>query len=83
MTPPTAASPNVGVVTSMKQSMREAMEHLLARYREMRPLLRCLARPMKEEWKMRPYLGVLPLVLSALHRGGRGQVGAAGHVGKR
>ena len=32
----------------------------------MRPLLRCLARPMKEEWKIRPYLGVLPLVLSAL-----------------
>ena len=32
----------------------------------MRPLLRCLARPMKEEWKMRPYLGVLPLVFSAL-----------------
>ena len=32
----------------------------------MRPLLRCLARPMKDEWKMRPYLGVLPRVLSAL-----------------
>ena len=31
----------------------------------MRPLLRALARPMKEEWQMRPYLGVLPLVLSA------------------
>ena len=26
---------------------------------------RTLARPMKEEWKMRPYLGVLPRVLSA------------------
>ena len=26
---------------------------------------RTLARPMKEEWKMRPYLGVLPLVLRA------------------
>jgi hypothetical protein len=35
----------------------------------MRPLLRCLARPMKVEWKMRPYLGVLPLVFSALHNG--------------
>ena len=26
---------------------------------------RVRARPMKVEWKMRPYLGVLPLVLSA------------------
>ena len=32
----------------------------------MRPLLRCLARPMKELWKIRPYLGVLPRVFSAL-----------------
>ena len=40
--------------------------------RLMRPLLRCLARPMKEEWKMRPYLGVLPLVLSALPSEGVG-----------
>lgn len=36
----------------------------------MRPLLRCLARPMNDEWKMRPYLGVLPLVLSALRQQG-------------
>ena len=43
----------------------EAMLHLLARYREMRPLFLCLALPMKEEWKMRPYLGVLPLVFKA------------------
>ena len=34
-------------------------------YRLIRPLLRCLARPMKVEWKMRPYLGVLPRVFSA------------------
>ena len=34
----------------------------------MRPLFFCLARPMKEEWKMRPYLGVLPLVFSALQK---------------
>lgn len=34
----------------------------------MRPLLRCLARPMKDEWKIRPYLGVLPRVFSALWR---------------
>lgn len=46
----------------------EAMLHLLARYLEMRPLLRSLALPMKEEWKMRPYLGVLPLVFRALNR---------------
>ena len=32
----------------------------------MRPLLRCLARPMKLEWKMSPYLGVLLFVFSAL-----------------
>ena len=29
-------------------------------HREMRPLFFWAARPMKEEWKMRPYLGVLP-----------------------
>ena len=40
----------------------------------MRPLFRCLARPMKDEWKMRPYLGVLPFVLSAL------QAEACAHV---
>lgn len=34
----------------------------------MRPLFFCLARPMKLLWKMRPYLGVLPLVLSARKR---------------
>ena len=33
----------------------------------MRPLFFCLARPMKDEWKMSPYLGVFPLVFSALH----------------
>lgn len=44
----------------------EAMEHLLAKYREMRPLSFCFARPMKLEWKIRPYFGVLPLVFNAL-----------------
>ena len=39
----------------------------------MRPLLRCLARPMKDEWKMSPYLGVLPLVLRALGEGRGGE----------
>ena len=33
-----------------KQSMREAMEHLLARKREIRPLCLGPARPMKVEW---------------------------------
>lgn len=46
----------------------EAILHLLAKYLEMRPLFFCLALPMKEEWKMRPYLGVLPLVFRALKR---------------
>jgi len=31
----------------------------------MRPLFFAAAREMKVEWKMSPYLGVLPLVLSA------------------
>ena len=31
----------------------------------MRPLFRACALPMNEEWKIKPYLGVLPLVLSA------------------
>lgn len=50
--------------------MREAMVHLLARYLEMRPLFLAAARPMKVEWKMRPYLGVFPRVLRALGGGG-------------
>jgi hypothetical protein len=50
-----------------KQSMRDAMEHLLARYREIRPLFFVEALPMKEEWKIKPYLGVFPLVFKALH----------------
>jgi hypothetical protein len=41
------------------------MEHLFARKREMRPLCFDAARPMKEEWKMRPYFGVFPFVFSA------------------
>lgn len=46
--------------------MREAMVHLLARYLEMRPLFLAAARPMKVEWKIRPYLGVFPRVFRAL-----------------
>ena len=51
----------------MYQSYLEAMLHLLARYLEIRPLFFCFALPMKEEWKIRPYLGVLPLVFRALN----------------
>lgn len=54
--------------TPEKQSMREAMVHLLARYLEMRPLFFAPARPMKVEWKMSPYLGVLPRVFRALRK---------------
>ena len=32
----------------------------------MRPLFLAAARPMKVEWKMSPYFGVLPLVFKAL-----------------
>lgn len=46
--------------------MREAIEHLFARYRAMRPLLRADARPIKDEWKIKPYFGVFPRVFSAL-----------------
>lgn len=49
-----------------KQSIREAIVHLFAKYLEMRPLFFAAARPMKVEWKMRPYLGVFPRVFSAL-----------------
>lgn len=42
-------SPNAEVATSMKQSMREAMDALLARYRLMRPLLRAYRRSGKCE----------------------------------
>mmetsp|Transcript_63099 Transcript_63099/g.133211 ORF Transcript_63099/g.133211 Transcript_63099/m.133211 type:complete len:234 (+) Transcript_63099:134-835(+) len=57
--------PKMVVASSEKQSMREAIEHLLAKYLEIRPLFFCCALPMKVEWKMSPYLGVLPLVFNA------------------
>ena len=60
--------PKASVWKSEKQSMRDAMLHLLARYREMRPLFLACALPMKEEWKIKPYFGVLPLVFSARNR---------------
>jgi len=49
-----------------KQSILDAMEHLLAKYLDIRPLFFLLARPIKEEWKISPYLGVLPFFLRAL-----------------
>ena len=49
-----------------KQSILDAREHLLAKNLEMRPLFFAAARPMKEEWKIKPYFGVLPLFFSAL-----------------
>lgn len=51
-----------------KQSILEAMEHLFAKYLEMRPLFLVPARPMNDEWKMRPYLGVFPFFFSALRK---------------
>lgn len=51
-----------------KQSILDAMEHLFARYLEMRPLFLVSARPINEEWKMRPYLGVFPFFFRALWR---------------
>jgi len=54
-------------VIPAKQSIRDAMEHLLARYREIRPLFFVAARPMNVEWKIRPYFGVLLRVFKALY----------------
>lgn len=54
------------VGTSEKQSILEAMEHLLARQREIRPLFLASALPIKEEWYMSPYFGVFPFVFKAL-----------------
>ena len=51
--------------SSAKESSLDAIEHLLARYLEMRPLFLAPARPMKLLWKMIPYLGVLLRFFSA------------------
>lgn len=61
-----ASETKVQLRSPEKQSIREAMVHLFARYLEMRPLFLAAARPIKVEWKMRPYLGVLPRVFKAL-----------------
>jgi hypothetical protein len=46
--------------------MRDAIEHLFARYLAILPLFLVDARPIKDEWNMRPYFGVFPRVLRAL-----------------
>jgi hypothetical protein len=51
-------SPYVATGTSEKLSIREAIAHLLARNRLIRPLCFGPARPMNVEWKSRPYFGV-------------------------
>ena len=56
------------VISPEKQSILEAMEHLFAKYLEIRPLFLTLARPINDEWKMSPYFGVFPFFLSALRR---------------
>ena len=52
----------------VKQSILEAIEHLLARKRDILPLFLVPARPMKDEWNINPYLGVLLRVFNALNR---------------
>ena len=49
-----------------KQSILEAMEHLFAKYLDIRPLFFTPARPIKDEWKISPYFGVFPFFFSAL-----------------
>uniref|UniRef100_A0A182UI10 FYVE zinc finger domain-containing protein n=1 Tax=Anopheles melas TaxID=34690 RepID=A0A182UI10_9DIPT len=65
---PFSASPNTVDGVSAKQSIRDAIVHLFARKREMRPLFFAFARPMKDELNSKPYFGVLDLVLSARNR---------------
>jgi len=48
-------------LTSLKQSILDAIEHLFARKREIRPLFLEPALPMNDEWNISPYLGVLPI----------------------
>merc|ERR1719245_1113864 len=50
---------------SEKQSILDAMVHLFAKNREIRPLFFAAALPIKEEWKIRPCLGVLPFFFRA------------------
>lgn len=61
-------SPYVETGVSEKQSTRAAIEHLLARYLETRPLFLVPAFPMKLEWKSSPYLGVLAEKMSPVQK---------------
>lgn len=61
-------SPNILVDASEKKSICVSILHLFARYQEMRPFFLAAAQPVKVEWKLSPYLGVLPLVFRALSR---------------
>jgi len=65
---PLSASPNFEVGATLKQSTRDAIAHLFARYLEIFPLFLRPARPIKVELKIKPYLGVFPFVLRALKR---------------
>lgn len=49
-----------------KESILAAMEHLFAKYLDMRPLFFEDALPIKDEWNISPYLGVFPRVFNAL-----------------
>ncbi|KAL2727229.1 hypothetical protein V1478_007507 [Vespula squamosa] len=60
-------SPKIFVGDSAKQSILDAIEHLLAKYLEILPLFLVPARPINVEWNNNPYLGVLPLVFNALN----------------
>ena len=49
----------------MKQSILEATEHLFAKNREILPLFFAPALAMNDEWKSKPYFGVLLRVFNA------------------
>lgn len=54
------------VALPAKQSIREAIEHLFARNREILPLFCVLALPINVELKSIPYFGVFDRVFKAL-----------------
>ena len=51
---------------TQNQSVHEAILDLFARYWKMQPLFLAAAQPMKVEWKISPYFGVLALVFKAV-----------------
>ena len=65
-----SASKVLGTINTLpeKQSILEAIEHLFAKYLEIRPLFLVPARPINDEWNIRPYFGVLPFFFRALQR---------------